>query len=291
MVNRRDFLAKSVQASAVVAGASMVPSTIMAQSNVESVQDKKSYQHSVCRWCFQNIPLESFIEQIKPMGIHAIDLVGPDDWAILKKHGIDSSMCNGAEINLVDGFCDPQFHEELFYRYEPMIKRVADAGYKQLICFSGNARGISKWKGLSICAKGLDKLVRIAEDYDVTLVMELFNTAVDHPDYMCDSVEWGVALCDQFRSDAFKLLYDIYHMQIMEGNLIQTITDYHHYFSHYHTAGVPGRHEINNSQEINYPAVMKAIDATGFTGYVAQEFITTTEEPLDALREAIDICS
>lgn len=251
---------------------------------------KGNIRHSVCRWCFDSMPLDDLCKAAKNLGISAIDLIGPKDWDTLKKHGLDSSMCNGAEINLVDGWNNPKFHEQLLKNYTEMIPKVAQAGYKNLICFSGNRRGMDDLVGMRNCAQGLRHLMPLAEKHGVTIIMELFNTKTDHPDYMCDSSIWGIALCDMVGSERFKLLYDIYHMQINEGNVIQTIRNYHPYFAHYHTAGVPGRHEIGDNQELNYPAIMRAIVETGFKGYVAQEFIPTAKEPLTSLAQAIDLC-
>jgi len=251
---------------------------------------KGNIRHSVSRWCFGKYPLEEFLPLLKDIGIPAIDLVGPDDWDTLKKHGIDCSMCNGAEINLVDGWNEPKFHEQLIKNYTEMIPKVAEAGYKNLICFSGNRRGMDDEVGLQNCVKGLQQIMPLAEENGVTIIMELFNSKIDHPDYMCDNTPWGIKLCDQLGSENFKLLYDIYHMQINEGDIIRNIQDFNSYFAHYHTAGVPGRNEINDAQELNYPAIMKAILKTGFKGYVAQEFIPTYENPIDSLRESIDIC-
>lgn len=251
---------------------------------------KGNIRHSVCRWCYDSMSLDDLCAAAKKMGIVAIDLIGPKEWDVLKKHGLDSSMCNGAEINLVDGWNDPKFHDQLMKNYSEMIPKVAQAGYKNLICFSGNRRGMDDLVGMRNCSKGLRQLMPLAEKHGVTLVMELFNTKVNHPDYMCDSSIWGIALCDMVGSERFKLLYDIYHMQINEGNVIQTIRSYHPYFAHYHTAGVPGRNEIGDNQELNYPAIMRAIVETGFKGYVAQEFIPTAKEPLNSLAQAIDIC-
>jgi len=251
---------------------------------------KGNIRHSVSRWCFGKYPLEEFLPMLKDIGIPAIDLVGPDDWDTLKKYGIDCSMCDGAEINLVDGWNEPKFHEQLVKNYTEMIPKVAAAGYKNLICFSGNRREMSDEVGLKNCVKGLNIIMPLAEENGVTIIMELFNSKVDHPDYMCDNTPWGIKLCDQLGSEHFKLLYDIYHMQINEGDIIRTIRNHNSYFAHYHTAGVPGRNEINDTQELNYPAIMRAILKTGFRGYVAQEFIPTYENPIDALRESIDIC-
>jgi len=255
-----------------------------------SYNRKANIKHSVSQWCFGKYPLEEFLPILKKLNIPAIDLIGPKDWPLLKKHNIDCSMCNGAEINLVDGWNDPQFHDELIKSYSEMILKVAEAGYKNLICFSGNRRGVSDDIGLQHCVTGLKQILPLAKKHGVTIVMELFNSKVDHADYMCDSTAWGVELCEALGSDHFKLLYDIYHMQVQEGNIIQTIKDFHPYFAHYHTAGVPGRNEINNTQELNYPAIMKAIVATGFNGYVAQEFIPTYDDPIESLIESIEIC-
>ena len=230
---------------------------------------------------------------VKKIGFSAIDLVGPKDWNTLKKYNVDSSMCNGAEISLTEGFNDTQYHSTLIKNYTEHINLVADAGYKNLICFSGNKKNISNEDGLKNCAEGLKKILSLAEKRGVTIQMELFNSKVDHKDYMCDNTTWGIELCKKIGSPNFKLLYDIYHMQINEGDVIRTIQNNHQYFGHYHTAGVPGRHEIDDTQELFYPAIMKAIVATGYKGYVAQEFIPTAKDNKDkikALKKAIKIC-
>ena len=285
-MKRRNFIKNtSLTAAALGTGCSA-----KAANKFASMKLKGNINHSISRWCFGKYSLEELIAGVKKIGFSAIDLIGPKDWDTLKKHGIDSSMCNGAEINLVDGFNEKKNHEQLVKNYSEMIPLVAKAGYKNLICFSGNRRGMSDEQGLANSVVGLKKIMGLAEQHGVTIQMELFNTKVDHPDYMCNSTTWGVALCDALGSENFKLLYDIYHMQIEEGNVIQTIRDYHQYFGHYHTAGVPGRNEINDGQELNYPAICKAIKATGFKGYVAQEFIPTNENPFDSLEEAVLIC-
>jgi hydroxypyruvate isomerase len=202
-------------------------------------------------------------------------------------------MCNGAQISLVKGWNDKQYHETLIKNYTEHIDLVAKAGYKNLICFSGNRNGMDDETGMKTCAEGLKKIMTSAEQKGVVIQMELFNSKIDHKDYMCDKSAWGIELCKRVGSPNFKLLYDIYHMQINEGDVIRTITDDHQYFGHYHTAGVPGRNEIDSSQELYYPAIMKAIVATGYKGYVAQEFIPTGKEKTDkiaALKKAIKIC-
>ncbi|TDH25694.1 twin-arginine translocation signal domain-containing protein [Segetibacter sp. 3557_3] len=251
---------------------------------------KGNVNHSVCRWCFNNLSVDELCTEVKKLGFSAIDLVGPKDWDTLKKHGVFSSMCNGAEINLVNGWNDPQYHNTLIKHYTEHIDLVAKAGYNNLICFSGNRNGMDDETGLKNCVQGLKQVIGLAEKRGVILQMELLNSKVNHKDYMCDKTPWGVELCKRLGSPNFKLLYDIYHMQIDEGDVISTIKTYHTYLGHYHTAGVPGRHEIDDTQELYYPAIIKAIVSTGFKGYLAQEFIPAKADKLASLKEAIQIC-
>ena len=251
---------------------------------------KGNINHSVCRWCYTDLSLDQLCAAAKSIGIKGIDLVGPKDWPTLKKYGLDSSMCNGAEINLTDGFNDPKFHATLQKSYAEMIPLVAQAGYKNLICFSGNRRGMDDETGLANCVTGLTPLLALAAKHKVVLVMELLNSKINHKDYQCDRTAWGVALAKRLGSEQFKLLYDIYHMQIDEGDVIRTFTDNHAYIAHYHTGGVPGRNEIDETQELYYPAIMRAILATGFTGYVAQEFIPKQPDKVASLRKAVQLC-
>jgi hydroxypyruvate isomerase len=285
-INRRKAIGNILIGSVGASG-------LMAYENRERSKNhtlKGNIRHAVCRWCYNDIPLEQFCAAARDMGIAAIDLVGPKDWPVLKKYGLDSSMCNGAEINLVDGWNDTHFHEQLIRNYSEMIPKVAAAGYKNLICFSGNRRGKDDETGWKNCADGLKNVIGIAEKNGVTLVMELLNSKVNHKDYQCDKTSWGVELAKRIGSPNFKLLYDIYHMQIDEGDVISTIRKYHEYIAHYHTGGVPGRHEIDETQELYYPAIMKAIIDTGFKGYVAQEFIPSWPDKLAALKKGIQIC-
>lgn len=254
---------------------------------------KGNIRHSVARWTYGDLSIDELCQVVKELGFSAIDLVGPQDWPILKQYGIDSSMCNGAELNLTDGWGDRQFHDELIARYHQHIDLVADAGYSNLICFSGNKRGIDPQLGLDNAVHGLRQILPHAEKRGVVLQMELFNSKVDHPDYFADNSAWGIALCKRLNSPNFKLLFDIYHMQISEGDIIRTITNNHQYFGHYHTAGVPGRHEIDDSQELFYPAIARAILGIGFTGYLAQEFIPSAKDmagKITSLQQAIQIC-
>jgi hydroxypyruvate isomerase len=287
--NRRLAIKNILAGSAVIATSGKVLA-----SSLDSPQGefklKGNINHSVCRWCFDSLSVDQLCVEAKKIGIKAIDLVGPKDWPILKKHGIYSSMCNGAEINLVDGWNNPKNHATLIKNYSEMIPLVSKAGYKNLICFSGNKNGMDDETGIRNCVEGLQKVLPLAEKNNVVLVMELLNSKIDHKDYQCDRTSWGVALAKELNSENFKLLYDIYHMQIDEGDVIRTIRENHKYIAHYHTAGVPGRHEIDESQELYYPAIIKAIKDTGFKGYLAQEFIPAQPDKLASLRKAIQIC-
>jgi hydroxypyruvate isomerase len=199
-------------------------------------------------------------------------------------------MCNGAEISLTEGFNTIQYHDKLVKSYIEHINYVADAGYTNLICFSGSRRGMDDETGLNNCVTGLKKIMALAEKRGVVIQMELLNSRVDHKDYMCDRSSWGVELCKRLGSPNFKLLFDIYHMQIDEGDIIHSINTNHAYYGHYHTGGVPGRNEIDERQELYYPAIMRAILKTGFKGYVAQEFIPADKDPIASLAAAIKIC-
>ncbi|GAB3036556.1 hydroxypyruvate isomerase family protein [Bowmanella dokdonensis] len=290
--SRRDLFKGLALAGAGAITLGSLPSVASGKAGIGTPL-KGNIRHSVSRWTYGDLSIDALCQVVKSLGFAAIDLVGPEDWPVLKQYGIDSSMCNGAELNLTDGWADARFHEQLIPRYLQHIDLVAGAGYTNLICFSGNKRGMDAQTGLANAVKGLQQILPHAEKRGVVLQMELFNSKVDHPDYMADNSAWGVDLCKALRSEHFKLLYDIYHMQINEGDIIRTIRDNHRYFGHYHTAGVPGRHEIDDSQELNYRAIAKAIKALGFTGYLAQEFIptpSTVEGKIDSLRNAVAIC-
>lgn len=286
-MKRRTFIGSSVAASV---GLVSTASIAMEGKSITSSDLKGNINHSVCRWCYSKIPMEDFLQSLNELGITAMDLTGPEDWPLMKKYGIHASMCWGAGFGIEKGWNDPKLHEELIKDYLQMIPKVAEAGYTNLICFSGNRNGMKDEDGLKNCVDGLKQILPLAEKHGVVIQMELLNSKVDHKDYMCDHAEWGIALCKEIGSENFKLLYDIYHMQIMEGDVIRTIRDYHVYFGHYHTGGNPGRHEIDETQELYYPAIMKAILETGFKGYVAQEFIPSWEDKIAALKQGITIC-
>ncbi|MEJ7767434.1 MAG: TIM barrel protein [Chitinophagaceae bacterium] len=280
----------------ILAGATALSILPASSFSTQIISDRKSItlkgniNHSVCRWCYNTIPLEEFCQAVKKLNFSAIDLVGPKDWDMLKKYGITSSMCNGAEISLTNGWNKKENHATLIKNYTDMIALVSKAGYKNLICFSGNRMGMDDETGLKNCAEGLKQIVSVAEKNKVVVQMELLNSKINHKDYMCDKSAWGIELCKQVGSANFKLLYDIYHMQIDEGDVIRTIQNNHQYFGHYHTGGVPGRNEIDDTQELYYPAIMKAILKTGYKGYVAQEFIPAKEDKLASLKNGIEIC-
>jgi hydroxypyruvate isomerase len=290
MTNRRNAIRMLAGATAAGTALHAMGKGILEPDFKHTNKLKGNINHSVCRWTYGHLSLDELCLAAKDIGIKAIDLVGPKDWSILKKHGLDSSMCNGAEISLTEGWNDTQYHATLIKNYTEHINLVSAAGYKNLICFSGNRKGMDDATGMKNCVEGLKKIIGLAEKKGVVIQMELFNSKVNHPDYMADKSAWGVALCKQLGSENFKLLYDIYHMQINEGDIIHTIEENHQYFGHYHTAGVPGRHEIDDNQELNYPAIMMAIAETGFKGYVAQEFIPTYSDKVAALRMAVNIC-
>ncbi|MGM0459663.1 MAG: hydroxypyruvate isomerase family protein [Bacteroidota bacterium] len=292
-ITRKEML-RQLSAGAVGAGASALFTGFKSMSqNSDPLDLKGNINHSMCRWTFGDLPLDQLCQTVKEIGFSAIDLIGPGEWDVLKEHDIDSSMCNGAEISLEEGWCEPDYHSTLIDNYTEHIDLVADAGYTNLICFTGNKRGMDDETGLQNCVAGLEQIMGHAERRGVVLQLELFNSKIDHPDYMADNSAFGVELCKRLDSPNFKLLYDIYHMQISEGDIIRTIREDHEYFGHYHTAGVPGRNEIDESQELYYPAIMEAIVETGFEGYVAQEFIATQdtmEENIAMLRDAVSRC-
>ncbi len=250
---------------------------------------KGRINHSVCKWCYKDVKLEDLCTAGKEMGLQSIELLELKDFPTLKKHGLACAMVSGIPGGITDGYNRLENHDKMNSWLETAIPQVADAGFKNIICFSGNRRGMSDQQGVENCAIGLKKIVGLAEKQKVNIVMELLNSKVDHKDYMCDHTVWGVELCKKVESERFKLLYDIYHMQIMEGDVIATIKKYNQYIAHYHTGGVPGRHEIDESQELNYKPIMEAIVATGFKGFVAQEFIPKRADVLASVKQGVQI--
>jgi hydroxypyruvate isomerase len=286
---------KSLKAIACSATLSALGLTI--SNRLQAMEDtlekslKGRIKHSVCRWCYHDIPLEELCKASVEIGIKSIELVGPEEWPILKKYGLTSAMPWGAGMGIEKGFNNPDYHDELVKSYEDLIPKVAQAGFKQIICFSGNRNGLDDRKGLENCAVGLKRIIPVAEKYGIILCMELLNSKVTgHKDYQADHTSWGVDLCKEVGSENIKLLYDIYHMQIMEGDVISTIKKFHPYISHYHTGGVPGRNEIDETQELYYPAIIRAILETGYSGYLGQEFVPKRSDKLASLKQGVEIC-
>ncbi len=255
---------------------------------------KGRIRHSVCKWCYPKQSVEELAKAGKEIGLESIELLGPNDWPTLAKYGLTCAMGSGVNVDGIGGipraFNRLEHHDRLVTGYEDLIPKAAAAGVPNVICFSGNRDGLPDEKGIENCATGIKRIVGLCEKHKVNLVMELLNSKVNHKDYQCDRTEWGVELVKRVGSDRFKLLYDIYHMQIMEGDVIATIRKHNQYIAHYHTGGVPGRHEIDDSQELYYPAIMQAIAAVGFKGYVAQEFIPANPDPLASLNKCVRIC-
>jgi hydroxypyruvate isomerase len=292
-MSRRSAIRKIAGSAVVATAAASLPRLARAEAAAPA-KLKGNINHSVCRWCYSKVSLDDLCKAGKEMGLVAIDLLNPDEFATVKKHDLVCSMVSFPVVKGIGGigkaFNRVEHHDTLFTAYEERIKQTADAGYERLICFSGNRAGLDDEKGLENCATGLKRLMPLAEKHKVTLCMELLNSKRNHKDYQCDHTAWGVELVKRIGSERFKLLYDIYHMQIMDGDVCDTIKENHPYFGHYHTGGVPGRAEIDETQELNYPRIMQAIIATGYKGYVAQEFIPKRPDVIASLRQSVQIC-
>ncbi len=289
-MKRRDFV-RTAGAALPLAGCA--PGALAEPAASRPARSAASFQHSVTRWTFGDWSLETLCETATDLGIASVELVQPDDAPMLAAHGLTCAMtAQPAEIPdpLRQGWNRTEHHEWLVPAYRRQLEATADAGWPHLIVFSGNRDGLDDAAGLETMAAGLEQILPDAERLGVTLCLELFNSKIDHPDYQADSTAWGVDLVERLGSDRFRLLYDIYHMQIMEGDLIRTITEHVDAIAHFHTAGVPGRHEIDETQELFYPAIMRAIAATGFSGYVGQEFLPTGD-PRAALAAAVAVCT
>ncbi len=273
-MKRRTAIQQMAMGAAGMAGAGALfsfntacdtPSAVQASPKADyDSKMKGNINHSVCRWCYNGIPFEEFCERGKAIGLQSIELTGVNDWPVLRKYGLTCALGTFEHAKIPDAFNETKHHEHLQKVYIELIDAAADAGIPSVICFSGNRRGMDDMVGMDNCAVGLESVVKHAEKKGVLVIMELLNSKVNHKDYMCDHTDWGVKLAQKLGSPNFKLLYDIYHMQIMEGDVIATIRANKDFIGHYHTGGVPGRHEINAAQELNYPAIMKAILETGY---------------------------
>jgi len=292
-MSRRSAITK-IAGTAAVAAAAGITQRLTAAEDTAPTKLKGRINHSACRWCYGKISLDDLSKAGKEMGMVAIDLLQPDEFETVKKHGLVCSMVFNPVVDGLGGIGKAwnrvEHHDKLVQAYEQRIKQTADAGFERLICFSGNRAGLDDEKGLENCATGLKRIMALAEQHKVTICMELLNSKRSHKDYQCDHTAWGVELCKRVGSERFKLLYDIFHMQIMDGDICDTIKENHKYFDHYHTGGVPGRAEIDETQELNYPRIMKAILDTGFKGYVAQEFVPKRTDALASLRQGVQIC-
>jgi len=288
-MSRRSSLRVITGGAAALAAVSSLPGTVAAEESPSS-KLKGSINHSACRWCYSKISLDELCQAGKEMGLKSIDLLEVKEFPTLEKYGLICAMVSGVPGGITEGLNQPKNHDKIAKYFEETIPIVAERKYPNIICFSGNRRGMIDADGLKNCAEGLKRIAPTAEKYGVNVCMELLNSKHTHPDYMCDHSAWGIELCKQVGSERFRLLYDIFHMQIMEGDIIATIQENHQYFAHYHTGGVPGRGEIDESQETYYPAVMKAIVETGFKGYVAQEFVPKRSNALASLRQGVQIC-
>jgi hydroxypyruvate isomerase len=297
-ISRRSAL-RTLTQTAVVASAAASLAERLGAADDASGSAKGRINHSVCKWCYGQVSLEDLCKAGKEMGLQSVELLETKDFPTLERFGLACGMVSGVPGGISDGLNDLKNHDKIVAFYEKTAPIVAQYGFKNIICFSGNRRGMSDEQGLKNCAIGLKRIIPICEKHNVLAVMELLNSKIDHHDYMCDHTAWGVQLCKEVGSEHFKLLYDIYHMQIMEGDVIRTIKGDKAkkieaaapYIAHYHTGGVPGRNEIDDTQELYYPAVMKAIAGTGFKGFVAQEFIPKRPDALASLRQGVQICS
>jgi len=246
-------------------------------------------KQSVSAWCFERtMSPRDLVRTLAEIGYAGVDLVGQEHWSLVKEHGLEIAAVNGHR-SIEEGLNHRENHDRIEREILSNLELAARWDIPNLIVFSGNRGGLDDAAGAEITAEGLRRVAHAAEDAGVTLVMELLNSKVDHPDYQCDHTAWGIQVCDMVGSPRVKLLYDIYHMQVMEGDIIRTIQDHHLSFGHYHTAGNPGRHEIGERQELHYKPIMRAIQATGYDGYVGQEFIPAGD-PVAALKEAFEIC-
>lgn len=287
-LTRRSALKTLAGTAAITAVATDLQHRLAAEDKAAGV--KGNVNHSVCKWCYRNITLENLSVAGKEIGLSSIELLTVDQIPTVKKHGLTCAMVSGVPGGISKGLNRIENHDRIVEWFEATAPEAATLEARNIICFSGNREGLDDEQGIKNCAIGIKRLLPIAEKHNVMLSMELLNSKVNHPDYQCDLSNWGVALCEEVGSERFKLLYDIYHMQIMEGDMIATIQKNHKWFSHYHTGGVPGRNEIDDSQEIYYPAVVKAIVATGFEGFIAQEFIPKREDKIASLKQGVQIC-
>jgi hydroxypyruvate isomerase len=272
-----------------VAGIAASQTLSFATSDEAPVARKGRIHQSVSQWCYGKIPLDQLAEYGAKIGLKGIDLLGPDDYEVPRRHGLLCTMAYGGGGDIPKALNRTENHATIEQGFRLNIPRAAKAGVPNIITFSGNRAGMSDEEGARNTIIGLNRVKKIAEDNGITICLELLNSKRDHHDYMCDHTPWGVRVMQEVNSPNVKLLYDIYHMQIMEGDLVQTIRDNIQWIGHFHTGGVPGRHELDDTQEVHWDCVMRAIADSGFKGYVAHEFVPT-KDPLESLRKAVELC-
>ena len=276
-------------ASGVAAASLAAAPTLSSTTGWQSTQRKGRIRQSVSRWCYEKIPLDELCEKGAAMGLKAVDLLNEAEWEVPRRYGLVCSMGYGGGGEIRSGMNRVENHAKIEEAFRKSLPKAEKLGVANVITFSGNRDAMSDEDGMKNTIAGLNRVKKIAEDHGVTICMELLNSKVDHKDYMCDHTAWGVRVMEAVNSPRVKLLYDIYHMQIMEGDLIRTITTNIEWLGHFHTGGVPGRHELDNKQEVNWIGVMRAVAATGYTGYVAHEFLPS-RDPLRSLQEAVELC-
>ncbi len=287
-VSRRTFLKSGISAGVAMSVASE-RATAFPNPDTEVLARKGRIKQSVSRWCYKDIKLDDLCAYAAKIGLKGVDLLQVEEWDAPRKVGLICTMGYAGGGTIPDALNRVENHAAIEAAFGKNIPLAAKMGVPNVITFSGNRRGMSDEEGARNCVIGLNRVKKIAEDNNVTICMELLNSKVNHKDYMCDHTAWGVGVMEQVNSPNVKLLYDIYHMQIMEGDLIQTIQDNRKWMGHFHTGGVPGRHELNDQQEVQWDGVMRGIVATDFKGYVAHEFVPTGD-PLISLRQAVDLC-
>ncbi len=288
MTTRRTFLKSSIAAT-IVTGTAMSQETGSLPETKAPTPRKGRIRQSVSRWCYKNIPLDQLAQASAQMGLKAVDLLEISEWDVPRRYGLICSMGYAGGGTIPDALNRTENHAAIEEAFRKNIPIAAKAGVPNVITFSGNRKGMSDDEGARNTVIGLNRVKKIAEDNGVNICMELLNSKHDHHDYMCDHTAWGVRVVSEVNSPRVKLLYDIYHMQIMEGDLITTIRENIQWLGHFHTGGVPGRHELDNTQEVQWDGVMRAIADLNFNGYVAHEFVPT-RDPLTSLRQAVDLC-
>jgi hydroxypyruvate isomerase len=289
-MTRRAAMGRLTSGAMAMAATASLAERLSAAESVGGGGLKGRVNHSVCKWCYERIPLEDFCQSAREIGLQSVELLETKQFPTLKMHDLACAMVSGVPGGITSGLNRMENHEGILRFFEETTPVVAEHGFPNIICFSGNRAGMSDDQGLENCAAGLKRVMPIAEKHKVTVCMELLNSKRTHKDYMCDHTAWGVELVKRVGSERFKLLYDIFHMQIMEGDVCDTIRENHVYIGHYHTGGVPGRGEIDDTQELHYPAVMNAILATGYKGFVAQEFVPKRSDAIASLRQGVKIC-